>query len=154
MGRSNTTRTAAVALSTGYRPIPWKFSVTKSITSQSLKLGAWNRRSVILAGVITGRNSLPITQRTVVLAHTSRSWPTLLGSDKREVFHRYEVDCAKMNRKDPKVDSFFRKAKKWQAEFKKLRTIALDCGLTEELKWGKPCCGSGAGTIEYDQAEP
>ena len=30
-------------------------------------------------------------------------------------------------------------AKKWQKETDKLRQIALDCGLTEELKWGKPC---------------
>jgi uncharacterized protein YdeI (YjbR/CyaY-like superfamily) len=43
-----------------------------------------------------------------------------------------------MNRTNPKVDFFF-KAKKWQAEFKKLRTIILGCGLTEELKWGVPC---------------
>jgi uncharacterized protein YdeI (YjbR/CyaY-like superfamily) len=42
----------------------------------------------------------------------------------------------KMN---PKVDFFFSKAKEWQEEFKKLRTIILDCGLTEELRWGKPC---------------
>ena len=40
---------------------------------------------------------------------------------------------------NPKVDEYLRKAKKWQQEFKKLRTIILDCGLTEELKWGKPC---------------
>lgn len=40
---------------------------------------------------------------------------------------------------NPKVDFFFSKAKKWQDEFKKLRMIVLDCGLTEELKWGKPC---------------
>jgi uncharacterized protein YdeI (YjbR/CyaY-like superfamily) len=40
---------------------------------------------------------------------------------------------------NPKVDFFFSKAKKWKEEFKKLRTIVLDCGLTEELKWGKPC---------------
>ena len=40
---------------------------------------------------------------------------------------------------NPKVDFFFSKAKKWQEEFGKLRTIILDCGLTEELKWGKPC---------------
>ena len=38
-----------------------------------------------------------------------------------------------------KIDSFFSKAKQWQAEYKKLRTIVLDCGLTEELRWGKPC---------------
>jgi uncharacterized protein YdeI (YjbR/CyaY-like superfamily) len=30
-------------------------------------------------------------------------------------------------------------AKKWQKEADKLREIALDCGLTEEVKWGKPC---------------
>src|SRR5437660_8262841 len=30
-------------------------------------------------------------------------------------------------------------AKKWQKETEKLRQTALDCGLTEELKWGKPC---------------
>ena len=44
-----------------------------------------------------------------------------------------------MNRMNPKVDGYLRKAKKWQAEFKKLRRIILDCQLTEELKWGKPC---------------
>ena len=40
---------------------------------------------------------------------------------------------------NPKVDFYFSKAKKWQEEFKKLRKIILDCGLTEELKWGCPC---------------
>src|ERR1700704_3479394 len=40
---------------------------------------------------------------------------------------------------NPKVDFYFNKAKKWQEEFEKLRTIVLDCGLTEELKWGCPC---------------
>jgi uncharacterized protein YdeI (YjbR/CyaY-like superfamily) len=44
-----------------------------------------------------------------------------------------------MNRMNPKVDFFFSKAKKWQEEFEKLRMIVLDCGLTEELKWGCPC---------------
>jgi uncharacterized protein YdeI (YjbR/CyaY-like superfamily) len=44
-----------------------------------------------------------------------------------------------MNRKNPKVDFFFNKAKQWQKEFAKLRTIILDCQLTEELKWGQPC---------------
>jgi uncharacterized protein YdeI (YjbR/CyaY-like superfamily) len=37
------------------------------------------------------------------------------------------------------VDGYLRKAKKWQAEMEKLRRISLGCGLTEELKWGKPC---------------
>jgi uncharacterized protein YdeI (YjbR/CyaY-like superfamily) len=40
---------------------------------------------------------------------------------------------------NPKVDEYLRNAKKWQEEMKKLRRISLDCGLTEELKWGKPC---------------
>jgi uncharacterized protein YdeI (YjbR/CyaY-like superfamily) len=44
-----------------------------------------------------------------------------------------------MNKMNPKVDFFFKKDEKWQEEFKKLRTIILDCGLTEELKWGVPC---------------
>ena len=30
-------------------------------------------------------------------------------------------------------------AAKWQKETDKLRKIALACGLTEEIKWGKPC---------------
>jgi uncharacterized protein YdeI (YjbR/CyaY-like superfamily) len=38
-----------------------------------------------------------------------------------------------------KVDKFLSKAKNWQKEFKKFRMIILDCGLTEELKWGCPC---------------
>ncbi len=40
---------------------------------------------------------------------------------------------------NPKVNFYFSKAKKWQAEIKKLRMIILDCQLTEELKWGVPC---------------
>src|SRR5437867_11496350 len=40
---------------------------------------------------------------------------------------------------NPKVDEYLRKAKKWQKEMEKLRMIILDCGLTEELKWGCPC---------------
>lgn len=54
---------------------------------------------------------------------------------------------------NPKVDRFFItgcmrcplgdtpncKVHSWQEELAKLRAIALDCGLTEELKWGFPC---------------
>src|ERR1700761_2452160 len=42
-------------------------------------------------------------------------------------------------KRDAKVDAFVKRATKWQGEFKKLRSILLNCGLTEELKWGKPC---------------
>ena len=44
-----------------------------------------------------------------------------------------------MNRMNPKVDFFFNKAEKWREEYEKLRKIILDCGLTEEVKWGCPC---------------
>jgi uncharacterized protein YdeI (YjbR/CyaY-like superfamily) len=40
---------------------------------------------------------------------------------------------------NPKVDAYLGGAKKWREEFAKLRSIILDCGLTEELKWGNPC---------------
>jgi uncharacterized protein YdeI (YjbR/CyaY-like superfamily) len=40
---------------------------------------------------------------------------------------------------NPKVDFYFDKAQKWQKELEQLRTIVLDCGLIEELKWGCPC---------------
>jgi uncharacterized protein YdeI (YjbR/CyaY-like superfamily) len=42
-------------------------------------------------------------------------------------------------KRNPKVDGYLRKAKKWREEFEKLRTIVLECGLTEEMKWGHPC---------------
>ena len=40
---------------------------------------------------------------------------------------------------NPKVDFYFSKNEKWQKETEKLRSIVLDCQLTEELKWGVPC---------------
>jgi len=40
---------------------------------------------------------------------------------------------------NPKVDAFLDKAKRWREEIAALRSILLDCGLTEELKWNKPC---------------
>jgi len=44
-----------------------------------------------------------------------------------------------MNTMNPEVDFYFTKEKKWKAEIEQLRTIALDCMLNEELKWGCPC---------------
>jgi len=38
-----------------------------------------------------------------------------------------------------KVDAFVSRAKTWQGEIQKLRSILLECGLDEDLKWGKPC---------------
>ena len=44
-----------------------------------------------------------------------------------------------MNGTNPKVDFYFIKAKKWQKEYLLLRSLVLECGLIEELKWGCPC---------------
>ncbi len=40
---------------------------------------------------------------------------------------------------NPKVDEFFENVQQWQDELKKLRSIVLECGLVEELKWRQPC---------------
>ena len=38
-----------------------------------------------------------------------------------------------------KVDQYLSTVDKWQDELSTLRTIILECGLIEELKWGTPC---------------
>jgi len=43
------------------------------------------------------------------------------------------------NKMNAKVVEFISNAQKWKEEYKKLRHVALDCELTEELKWNKPC---------------
>lgn len=48
---------------------------------------------------------------------------------------------------NPKVDTYLQAEKKWHDEFRKLREIVLDCGLTEELKWGKPCYSVDKGNV-------
>ena len=44
-----------------------------------------------------------------------------------------------MSAQNARVDEFVRRAKRWRGEVEALRSILLDCGLDEELKWGKPC---------------
>lgn len=44
-----------------------------------------------------------------------------------------------MSAQNSKVNAFVTRAKNWQDEIQSLRSILLDCGLDEELKWGKPC---------------
>lgn len=44
-----------------------------------------------------------------------------------------------MTEKNPKVDAYVGRAERWRDETEALRAILLDCGLSEELKWGKPC---------------
>ena len=44
-----------------------------------------------------------------------------------------------INSMNPKVNWFFDKDTPWKESYEKLRSMVLDCGLTEELKWGCPC---------------
>ncbi|MCF7804188.1 MAG: YdeI family protein [Candidatus Marinimicrobia bacterium] len=44
-----------------------------------------------------------------------------------------------MNKKNSQVEEFLNKADQWQEEFNQLRTICLDCDLTEDFKWMHPC---------------
>lgn len=44
-----------------------------------------------------------------------------------------------MGVRDPKVDAYVDRAKRWPDEIQTLRAICLDSGLDEALKWGKPC---------------
>ena len=41
--------------------------------------------------------------------------------------------------RNPKIDPYFNKLKKWKEEFELLRDIVLDCGMTEDFKWMHPC---------------
>jgi uncharacterized protein YdeI (YjbR/CyaY-like superfamily) len=52
-----------------------------------------------------------------------------------------EEGCSLMTngRKNPKVEEFLNKATKWKEEFETLRSIVLDCELTEDFKWNHPC---------------
>lgn len=45
------------------------------------------------------------------------------------------------------VSAFLKRQDKWRAEFEKLRAILLESGLTEELKWGKPCYARGGKNV-------
>lgn len=48
---------------------------------------------------------------------------------------------------NPKTDWFFKEQTKWQEAYSALRILVLDCGLTEELKWGCPCYTIGKSNI-------
>jgi uncharacterized protein YdeI (YjbR/CyaY-like superfamily) len=40
---------------------------------------------------------------------------------------------------NPKVDAYIRRSERWRDEMTVLRPVLLGCGLTEQVKWGKPC---------------
>lgn len=66
-------------------------------------------------------------------------------------------DCAQaarvptMKTTNTKVDAFLKNAKQWREEMQALRSVALDCGLSEELKWGKPCYSFKSGNVAIIQ---
>lgn len=49
--------------------------------------------------------------------------------------------------KTSQVDGFIRKNKAWKAELEALRELALECGLTEEVKWRQPCYTVNGGIV-------
>lgn len=48
---------------------------------------------------------------------------------------------------NPNVDVYVQRSKKWPEEMTDLRQTLLGCGLTEEIKWGKPCYSHGGKNI-------
>lgn len=52
-----------------------------------------------------------------------------------------------MSGTNPKVDAYLKKAKNWREEMEALREVFLKAGLTEELKWAKPCYTFGTGNV-------
>lgn len=50
-----------------------------------------------------------------------------------------------------KLDRQFSEAKLWREEALALRAVLLDCGLTEAMKWGKPCYGQDGANIAIIQ---
>ena len=54
-------------------------------------------------------------------------------------FSPIQISTMTKSKMNPSVEFYFTKAKTWQKELEQLRSIVLDCGLTEELKWGCPC---------------
>lgn len=49
--------------------------------------------------------------------------------------------------RNAKLDPYFRKLKQWKEEFELLRETVLECGLTEDFKWMRPCYTSGGKNI-------
>jgi uncharacterized protein YdeI (YjbR/CyaY-like superfamily) len=56
-----------------------------------------------------------------------------------------------MKTTNPKVDAYISRAKTWRAEMQKIRSILLECGVDEDLKWGKPCFQFGDKNIAIIQ---
>lgn len=49
--------------------------------------------------------------------------------------------------RNPEVDAYVGRAERWPDEIAALRPLLLDAGLTEEIKWAKPCYHHGGRNI-------
>lgn len=58
---------------------------------------------------------------------------------------------SKGNTTSAQVDAYVAKSKRWPAEVARLRELLLDCGLSEALKWGKPCYAQDGNNIAIIQ---
>lgn len=52
---------------------------------------------------------------------------------------------------NPEVDAYIEKSDMWPIEMGALRPVLLDRGLTEDIKWGKPCYGHDGSNIAIMQ---
>lgn len=52
---------------------------------------------------------------------------------------------------NPAVDAYIERSDQWPDEMRALRPILLDAGLTEEIKWAKPCYGHDGKNIAIMQ---
>ncbi len=48
---------------------------------------------------------------------------------------------------NPEIDEYIARSEQWPDEMTSLRSVLLSCGLTEEIKWGKPCFGRDGANI-------
>ena len=48
---------------------------------------------------------------------------------------------------NPMVDAYIRRSRKWPKEMSEMRSTLLNCGLNEDIKWGKPCYSHSGGNI-------
>jgi uncharacterized protein YdeI (YjbR/CyaY-like superfamily) len=50
-----------------------------------------------------------------------------------------------------KIDAYIGRSEKWPKEMAELRSILIDCGLSEDIKWGKPCYSHDGSNIAIMQ---
>ena len=80
------------------------------------------------------QNQAELRKSETIREHLKKILIIICGHyNKREVCKLSEII------KNPKVDEFLNKEKRWKEELTALRMIVLDCGLSEEIKWGQPC---------------